>query len=186
MKGCHSCRLGKQQGFTYIGVLVIMAVMLAVMGAASEIWHTVMQREKEQELLFIGHQFRSAIGKYYVTSGNKFPPTIESLLESTDATGKKVRFLRKLYRDPITNDAKWGLILGVDSKVTGIYSLSEDQPYKVTGFLDADVKFEGVEKYSDWKFVYIPPAVRFPTVPVMNMNSYVAPQPRIKSVPRIK
>ena len=158
----------QQQGFTYIGVLVIMAVMMMALGAASEIWHSVMQREKEQELLFIGHQFRAAIGKYYAQSGNRYPPNLEALLESNDlgvagAGAKKSRFLRKLYQDPMTNESNWGLVAGPDKRVQGIYSLSEEKPFKTTGFINADADLELAKKYSDWKFVYVPKQKGQPT-----------------------
>ncbi len=144
----------KNQGFTYIGVLIIVAVMMMALGAASQVWHTVMQREKEQELLFIGHQFRAAIGNYFQQSGGRFPPSLEVLLESSDLGANKVRFIRKLYLDPMTGDNKWGLVTGIDEKIMGIYSLSDEKPYKTTGFIDADADLENAEKYSDWKFVY--------------------------------
>ena len=158
----------KQQGFTYIGVLVILAVMMMALGAVSEIWHSVMQREKEQELLFIGHQFRAAIGKYYAQSGNRYPASLEVLLESNDigvtgAGAKKSRFLRKLYQDPMTSERNWGLVTGQDKKVQGIYSLSEERPFKTTGFTNADADLELAEKYSDWKFVYKPLRAQAPS-----------------------
>ena len=153
--------VNQQRAFTYIGVLVILAVMMMALGAASEIWHSVMQREKEQELLFIGHQFRTAIGKYYAQSGNRYPPNLEALLESNDlgikdTAVKKQRFLRKLYQDPMTNESNWGLVAGPDKRVQGIYSLSEEKPFKTTGFINADADLELAKKYSDWKFVYKP------------------------------
>jgi type II secretory pathway pseudopilin PulG len=167
------------QGFTYIGVLVIMMVMLMVMGAASEVWHSVMQHEKEQQLLFVGHQFRSAIAKYYLKSGNKYPPSIDDLLESTNLGGKNVRFLRKLYLDPMTGNTQWGLVKGLDAKIIGVYSLSEEMPYKTTGFSDADAKFEGAEKYSDWKFVFMPKVFRPQTLSGAAVNPGVAVNPSV-------
>jgi type II secretory pathway pseudopilin PulG len=171
-----------QLGFTYIGVLVIMAVMLTVMGAASEVWHVVMQQEKEQELLFVGHQFRTAIAKYYAQSGSKYPPSLEALVESYDASGKKVHYLRKLYVDPVTGNDQWGLILAKGAGLAGIYSLSGEKPYKTAGFSDADSNFEGAEKYSDWKFVYIPTVVRVQTGTGVGavVNGFVRPVPRAK------
>lgn len=149
-----------QQGFTYIGVLVIMFVMLLALGAVSEVWHTVMQQEKEKELLFVGHQFRAAIAKYYLQSGKKYPTSLEVLVESDAQNAKKAHYLRKLYADPITGDGQWGLVAGQNGGIAGVYSLSEDRPYKISGFTNADIKFEGAEKYSDWKFVYMPTAER--------------------------
>lgn len=151
------------RGFTYIGVLVILAVMMMGLGAVSQVWHSVMQREKEQELLFIGHQFRAAIGQYYAQSGGRYPPNLEALLESsdfgvTDSGTKKIRFLRKIYHDPITNQSNWGLVTGPDKRVQGIYSLSEEKPFKTTGFMNADADLELAEKYLDWQFKYVPKA----------------------------
>ncbi len=89
-----------RQGVTYIGVLVILAIMMMALGAVTQVRHSVMQREKEQELLFIGHQFRAAIGQYYVQSGGRYPANLEALLESNDigvtgAGAKKIDFCAK-------------------------------------------------------------------------------------------
>lgn len=170
----------KQRGFTYIGLLVIMTVMLMAMGAASQVWHTVMQQEKEKELMFIGHEFQAAIKHYYVKFGNKYPPSLEALIEANDLNGKKVHFLRKLYTDPMTGEAKWGLVVGQGSGLAGVYSLSEDKPLKVAGFADADAMFEGAEKYSEWKFIYIPPVVRGQAGTGAIVNGFVRPEPRVR------
>ncbi len=173
----------QQQGFTYIGVLVIVAVMMMALGAASQIWHSVMQREKEQELLFIGHQFRGAIGKYYAQSGNRYPPSLEALLESNDlgvagSGAKKSCFLRKIYLDPMTGDSIWGIVEGPNKRVEGVYSLSDDKPYKTTGFINADVDLELAEKYSDWKFVYKPVQTQGSSGGIV--NGIVRPAPRLR------
>jgi type II secretory pathway pseudopilin PulG len=175
-------RRNKQCGFTYIGVLVIMAVMLTAMGAATEVWHVVMQQEKEQELIFVGHQFRAAIAKYYAQSGSKFPPTLEALVESNDASGKKVHYLRKIYVDPVTGSDQWGLVLANGAGLAGVYSLSEEQPYKVAGFSDADGGLAGAEKYSEWKFIYIPTVARGQAGTGVGsvVNGFVRPVPRAK------
>jgi type II secretory pathway pseudopilin PulG len=170
----------KQKGFTYIGLLVIMAVMLMVMGAASGVWHTVMQQEKEQELLFIGHEFRVAIRQYYIKSGSKFPPSLDALVEIDDASGKKAHFLRKIYLDPMTNNTQWGIVAGQGGGLAGVYSLSEEKPLKVNGFADIDATFSNAEKYSDWKFVYKPAVVRGQGGVGTIVNGYVRPIPRVK------
>ena len=170
----------KQQGFTYLGVLVIMAVMLMAMGAVSEVWHTVMQREKERELIFIGHQFRLAISQYYQHFGHKYPPNLISLLEAEDAAGKKVHFLRKIYLDPVTGNDEWGTVIAKSGGVAGVYSLSLDKPYKQAGFRDADSSFELSEKYSDWKFVFIPAKILGQSNQDSNTKGFVRPLPKVK------
>ena len=173
----------KQRGFTYIGVLVILAVMMMALGATSQIWHTVMQREKEQELLFIGHQFRAAIGQYYAQSGGRYPLNLEALLESNDlgvtgAGAKKSRFLRKIYLDPMTNDSHWGLVTGPDKSVQGVYSLSEEKPFKTTGFINADADLALAKKYSDWQFVFKPMRSQSPSGGIVNGIARPTPRPK--------
>lgn len=158
-KAMQSANKYPRQGFTYIGVLVILAIIMLALGAVSQVWHSVMQRKKEQELLFIGRQFRAAIGKYYVQSGGRYPANLEALLESNDigvtgAGAKKNWFLRKIYYDPITNQSNWGLIMGPDKRVQGVHSLSEEKPFKTTGFMNADADLDLAEKYIDWQFRY--------------------------------
>jgi hypothetical protein len=56
----------------------------------------MVQREKEEELIFRGKQYARAIGLFQRKFANTAPPTIDVLVEQ--------RFLRKKYKDPITND----------------------------------------------------------------------------------
>jgi len=54
-----------QRGFTYLVLLFMVAIMGAVLAATAMVWHTLAQRDKEQELLYAGDAFRRAIGLYY-------------------------------------------------------------------------------------------------------------------------
>jgi type II secretory pathway pseudopilin PulG len=166
-----------QRGFTYIGVLVLITVMMITMGAVSQVWHAVMQRENEKELLFIGHQFRNAIGNYYKYSGRRFPPSMDALLGTDNNQVKLPRYLRRIYRDPMTGDHQWGVVLGLNGEIVGVHSLSEDSPYKTSGFSDADIDFEGAEKYSDWKFIYVPKLAN--SRQGGTVNGIVRPVPRV-------
>ena len=106
-------------GFTYIGVLAILAVMMIAIGAVVQIWHTQMQRENEQELLFVGNEFRDAIARYSQESGKGFPTSLQALLGGDGDTKLNKRYLRKMYRDPFTGATTWGLVLGVDNQIVG-------------------------------------------------------------------
>ncbi|MFA5082297.1 MAG: hypothetical protein WC474_07125, partial [Hydrogenophilaceae bacterium] len=102
----------KARGFTYLAILIAIAMMSAVMGVTLDVWHTAQLREKERELLFVGEQFRQAIGRYYLaTPGRekKFPASLDELLEDTRLSGVQ-RYLRRIYRDPTTGVAEWGLV----------------------------------------------------------------------------
>lgn len=146
---------GRAAGFTYLGVLVLVVIMGTVWGATMEVWHTAMQREKERELLFIGNQFRQAIGLYY-REGRQYPARLEDLLKDPRQPATR-RYLRKIFHDPMTGKTEWGLLRGPHGEIMGVHSLSEDKPLKLTGFIAADRDFERAENYSAWVFSYKDP-----------------------------
>lgn len=146
--------LKSQQGFTYIALLLIVAIMGAWIGAVANVWHLSVQREKEQELLFIGHQFRLALNRYAAaTAGNakRFPSRLEDLLLD-DRFAARQRHLRRIYVDPMTGRSEWGLIRSGDGQILGVHSLSNDEPIKKAGFLAADIAFTAKSTYSQWVF----------------------------------
>ncbi len=48
--------------------------------------------------------------------------------------------------------------MGPDKRVQGVHSLSEEKPFKTTGFMNADPDLELAKKYIDWQFRYDPKA----------------------------
>ena len=145
----------REGGFTYIGVLVLVALMGIAFATVGQIWHTMQQREKEQELLFIGHQFRLALIRYAQGApgqAGRSPLHLEDLLKDPRAPGIQ-RYLRKIYPDPMTGKAEWGLVTGPSGEIYGVYSLSDDEPLKKSNFAWADRQFEGKAKYSEWVFM---------------------------------
>jgi type II secretory pathway pseudopilin PulG len=148
-----------ERGFTYIGVLVLVVVMGLTLAAAGQIWQTLQRREKEQELLFIGHQFRLALSRYVSHTppgqARRYPMDMESLLQDPRYPGTQ-RYLRKIYSDPMTGKAEWGLITGPAGEIVGVHSLSDAEPLKKRNFERADKDFEGRTKYSDWVFMQAP------------------------------
>jgi len=77
-------------------LLVAMSVMAVLMSALLPVWSHLATREKEEELIFRGRQYARAIGLFQRKFANTPPPTIDVLVEQ--------RFLRKKYKDPITNE----------------------------------------------------------------------------------
>jgi type II secretory pathway pseudopilin PulG len=144
-----------QRAFTYIGALVLVAVMGTVFAAAGQVWHTMQRQEKERELLFIGHEFRHALDRYAKhtpRNGRRGPARLEELLQDPRAPGVQ-RYLRKIYVDPITGSAEWGLVTGANGEIQGVHSLSGQEPLKKTHFAIADRQFEGAARYSEWVFM---------------------------------
>jgi hypothetical protein len=77
-------------------LLIGLSIMAVLMGAALPVWSHFAKREKEEELIWRGNQYARAIGLFQRKYANTFPPNVDILLEQ--------RFLRKKYKDPITNE----------------------------------------------------------------------------------
>lgn len=144
----------RERGFTYLGILIAVALLSATLASAGTVWHTAQQRERERQLLFAGDHIRDAIGRYYNAGTPKqFPTQLTDLLRDPRQPGV-VRYLRKLYYDPMTNSTDWGLVKTEDDRIAGVFSRSEGHPIKQANFGFADRDFEDKEKYSQWVFVY--------------------------------
>lgn len=183
------CRLrSRQSGITYIGILILVAIMGITAAATVELWRTGRKREREAELLFVGNQYRQAIGRYYAQSpgsGRAFPNSLQDLLQDPRVAGTK-RHLRKLFPDPITGSEDWGLVKGPTGEITGVFSLSEEMPLKRGNFRRIDAKFEDKEKYSEWVFVYTPTqsSTTVKAIPPATPQASGKPQSRGSRVPR--
>jgi type II secretory pathway pseudopilin PulG len=79
-----------------VALLVAMSVMAIAMSVAMPAWKTASQREKEAELIFRGQQYARAIELYQRRLPGAMPPNLDVLIDQ--------KFLRKKYKDPITND----------------------------------------------------------------------------------
>ncbi len=145
-------------GFTYLAVLFFVAIMGVMLAATGVIWSTTQQRKKEQELLFVGNQFRKAIGDYYErTPGTikRYPNSFNDLLKDNRRLAT-VRHLRRIYVDPMTAKPEWGVIRAPDGGIMGVFSLSADPALKRNGFLQRDSTFDGADTYLKWRFIYEP------------------------------
>jgi type II secretory pathway pseudopilin PulG len=146
-----------QRGFTYLTALFVVAILAGGLALAGTVWEQAAQREREAELLFIGQQYRRAIGLYYdSTPGTvkRYPQALEDLLKDPRQPATQ-RYLRKLYPDPF-GGKEWGVVKGSDGGVAGVYTLSEAKPIKVSGFKVRDASFEGAQTYAAWKFTHTP------------------------------
>ena len=155
---CKLTWLGCEAGLTYLGVLILTAMLTISIAAAGILWHFAQQRQRESDLLFIGNQFRTAIGRYYLNQvgpQKEYPKRLEDLLRDPRHPGT-VRYLRKLYADPITGSTDWGLLKTPDGSIIGVYSKSNRKPIKGKMLRPIDRHLERKSKYSEWKFVYLP------------------------------
>lgn len=151
---------GRQpHGFIFLGLLIVIAAMGATLAATGTAWHQVQQRAKERELMFVGMQYRHAIQQYYERSpGIKaYPPTLDALLRDERQPSTK-RYLRRPYRDPLTNSEQWGLVQAPAGGIMGVYSLAEGQPLMRANFPAELGWLGGTPSYAEWKFAYAPSA----------------------------
>ncbi|MDP9124206.1 MAG: hypothetical protein M3N82_06350, partial [Pseudomonadota bacterium] len=146
----------RSRGFTFLGLLFLIAVMGVLAGVAATTWTFTSQRDKELDLLFVGQEYRSAIQRYakaHARTPQPYPATLAQLLGGDDRL-VPVRYLRRLYRDPITGGAEWGLVRTPEGGITGVFSLSERAPVRTaarhgqTGGID----FDHARTYRDWVF----------------------------------
>ena len=88
--------------------LMALALTMAAPKVAVEV-----KRDREEEMVHRGAQYARAIKKYFKKFG-RYPTSLEQLKDTNH-----IRFLRKEYRDPMTQDGKWKLLHYGDVKMGG-------------------------------------------------------------------
>ena len=115
-------RRKKQSGLTLIELIVAFTILLLLTSMSVPLARYKVRREKERDLRVALDQIRKAIDNYKdaVDKGeigpvkvdtDGYPETLEMLVEGVKKSGqvdKKVKFLRRLPKDPFTNKADWG------------------------------------------------------------------------------
>jgi type II secretory pathway pseudopilin PulG len=161
-------RLTSAAGFTLIAAMVAVTIIGIMLGATGQSWTMFMKREREEELLFRGMQYRDAIIRW--NNGGKIPSTLpgaiqpvlqnkkplmdlKDLLQDPGSAGT-VKYLRQLYKDPITGK-DFVPIPDANKNIIGVASSSEDKPLKTSNFPEElKVFLADKKKYSEWQFVY--------------------------------
>jgi len=143
-------------------LLVMLAVMLVLMSAALPAWRFQARREKEAELVFRGEQIARSIYLYQRKNGpGAFPPSLDVLVQG--------RYLRKKYKDPMTKDGEFQLLLaGLAPQAQGPGRGNQPQPQaqpQVTGVNQPGIigvqskskessirTYMGRTRYNEWQF----------------------------------
>lgn len=100
-------RRRNEDGTLLVIIMVGVAIGSIALTVATQSWSTTVRREKEQELIFRGNQYVTAILAYRKEHGGQFPLTLEDLYKPGP---RRLRYIRKLFKDPIAEDGKWGLL----------------------------------------------------------------------------
>lgn len=145
--------MGRSSGYTYIGLLVIVAVLGVSLAATGSLWHVEMTRERERELLLIGVEFQQALKSYRDASPGamRSPRSLDELVEDKRLPVTR-RHLRKIYVDPLTGRAEWGYLRLPDGGIIGVYSVAAGSPLKRARMPVALAYLEGTTRYRDWIF----------------------------------
>jgi len=150
-------------GLTFIAALMMVVIMGIMLGSVVQSWTMIMQREREEELLFRGRQIRDAIARWYKPRpGLPQRPLMDlKYLLEDPASAEKVRYLRRLYKDPITNKdfvpiiagaTPGGALADIAQGIIGVKSASEAPPLKIGNFPDDLKDFSDKGRYTDWEF----------------------------------
>ena len=91
-------------GYVLLVLLLFSTLLFISLGAAIPNTLRMGQREREEELLFRGHQYMRAIDLYFRQFG-RYPATVDELLKTDN-----MRFLRRAYKDPMTRNGEWRFI----------------------------------------------------------------------------
>ena len=111
--------LSAQAGLTLVELIITVAIVAILASAALPIARFQVKREKERELRRELWEMRDAIDHYkdaaekggMVTKADSmnYPPDLQTLVDGVEIQSKKVRFLRQVPVDPMTNNADWTL-----------------------------------------------------------------------------
>jgi type II secretory pathway pseudopilin PulG len=171
-----------QAGFTYLG-LIIFVFIVGLVGAATLKVGALLQRAAlENELLETGAPFSAALTSYARDTPRGQPAQPSSLQEllRDERFPSPRRHLRKIFVDPITGTAEWGIVTaGPGGRILGVHSLSQARPFKQANFDRRFPNFGSQERLSDWKFM----AAAQDAVPVAPAIPVATPAPPREQAP---
>jgi general secretion pathway protein G len=113
------------RGFSFVELLVVTTLLLILASAALPMARVTMQRQREAELRRALREVRTAIDKFkdaadmgqigateLKAGAENYPADLDLLVEGVsvtgDASGRKLKFLRRIPIDPMTNSTDWG------------------------------------------------------------------------------
>ncbi len=149
-------------GYSFVELLVVVSILFVLASAAMPMAQVTSQRQREIELHRDLREMRTAIDKFKdavdqglipsteVTPGSEgYPETLQKLVDGVsaagDASGRKLKFLRRIPIDPMTGKPEWGMRAYQDKpdttswggqNVFDVYSKSEGQALDGTKYRD--------------------------------------------------
>ncbi|MEN8154513.1 MAG: hypothetical protein ABFR75_10865 [Acidobacteriota bacterium] len=145
-----------KRGYTLIAAIIAINIFAIFSLMAASMWERVLGRDLEEELLFRGEQYVNAIENFRKKNPNLYPRSLEELDEN--------KFLRELYKDPVSDSGEWNLVLKSknarikslmvvptdllakyirNANLIGVSSSSINESYRI---------YRGKTRYDEWAF----------------------------------
>jgi len=148
--------VNRQSGLTLVELIICVAIVAVLASAAIPIARFQVKRVKERELRRDLWEMRDAIDHYkdaadkgaFMTKADSFnyPPDLQTLVDGVEVQDKKVKFLRRIPVDPMTNSTEWGLRSNQDD--------ADSDSFGGQNVFDVHTKSTGTAldgtKYSTW------------------------------------
>jgi general secretion pathway protein G len=126
LKIVSATRMKSAHGYTFVEVLVVATILLILASAVMPLAQVTSQRVRESELRRTLREVRTAIDKFKDAAdqgiipatelkpeNEGYPTNLETLVNgvnvANDASGRKLKFLRRVPIDPMTNSTEWGM-----------------------------------------------------------------------------
>jgi type II secretory pathway pseudopilin PulG len=142
------------RGYLLLSVMIGVLILTVFLLMAVPLWETEIRREREEELVFRARQYVQAIEMYTRKHNNLSPQNFEILVLE--------KFLRKLYKDPMTAQGRWDAVLqSVGAKKLLIVPAEQTGRFLSRGILvgvcstspDSGFReYRGKKKYNEWAF----------------------------------
>ena len=116
-------RRGSRRGMTLVELIVAFTILALLTTMALPLARYKVRRDRERELRYALREMRTAIDKYkdladqgqlgiQKMDSDGYPESLDAMVEGVQLSGtvdKKIRFLRRVPKDPFTNTFEWGL-----------------------------------------------------------------------------
>jgi len=151
------------RGYTFVELVVVSTIVLILASAVMPLAKVTATRTREAELRRALREMRTAIDKFKdaadlgnispvdLQAGNEnYPADLDTLVEgvsaNNDASGRKLKFLRRIPVDPMTHSTEWGLRSYQDAP--------DARSWGGKNVFDVHTTFDGTAldgtKYKDW------------------------------------
>jgi general secretion pathway protein G len=119
-------RIHRADGYTFVELLVVTGIIVILASAVMPLARVTATRQREVELRRVLREMRTAIDRYkdaadlgqispfeLKAAAEGYPPDLQTLVDgvpmANDASGRKLKFLRRIPVDPMTKGTEWGM-----------------------------------------------------------------------------